>query len=169
MHTHLPVGERLVEELKWVHGMVRRDLKAVRALAAEVLAGLDAAKVSQRIKGLQANGPLWQLKVNCLRYCSFVHHHHEAESAMLFPALRHSNPALGKVINKLEADHLRVADLLDEVEGACRNLSSVDDRASRQRVVDGLATLARELLEHLDYEEEQISPTLRTWKSWPRR
>jgi Hemerythrin HHE cation binding domain len=73
-----PAEEGLVGELKWVHAMIRQDLRTVRRLAAEVTAG-----------------PLWQLKVNCLRYCRFVHMHHHAESAFLFPRLRRSNPALG--------------------------------------------------------------------------
>ncbi|MBM0236512.1 hemerythrin domain-containing protein [Micromonospora sp. ATA32] len=164
-----PRGEALVEELKWVHSMIRRDLRKVRKMAADVADGLPAKQVQAGIRSLATNGPLWQLKVNCLQYCHFVHSHHNAESAMIFPALRRSNPALNPVVDKLEADHANVAGLLDEVEGAARALGSREDPAVRQRLTQALQRLADDLLAHLQYEEEQISDTLRTWTKWPFR
>ena len=111
-----PRGEALVAELKWVHDMIRRDLTTVRQMAADVQAGLPAEEVGSAIRTLAANGPLWQLRVNCLRYCHFVHSHHHAESILLFPELRRADPALNPVVDKLEADHAHVSDLLDDVE-----------------------------------------------------
>jgi hemerythrin-like domain-containing protein len=137
-------------------------------LAADVAAGLPADEVRRSIRSLATDGPLWQLKINCLQYCHFVHSHHRAESALLFPALRRSNPALNPVVDKLEADHARVSDLLDQVEGAARTLGGADDHV-RQKLVRALEDLAADLLTHLRYEEEQISDTLRTWKRWPGR
>jgi hypothetical protein len=58
---------------------------------------------------------LWRLKVSCLRYCSHVHAHHGAEDVLLFPALRAADPTIGPVVDRLEADHVRVSDLLDVV------------------------------------------------------
>ena len=98
-----PRGEAMVAELKWVHDMIRRDLRTVRQMAADVTAGLPAAEIQARISSLAAGGPLWQLKINCLQYCRFVHSHHNAESIMLFPGLRRANPALNPVVDKLEA------------------------------------------------------------------
>jgi iron-sulfur cluster repair protein YtfE (RIC family) len=71
------------------------------------------------------------------------------------------------VVDKLEADHARVSDLLDEVEAASRQLGERDETAARKRLVTALRTLSDDLLDHLLYEEEQISGTLRTWTSWP--
>lgn len=164
-----PQGEALVQELKWVHSMIRKDLRAVRRMAADVTAGLPAKQIRSGIRALAANGPIWQLKVNCLQYCSFVHAHHNGESAMVFPALRRSNPALNPVVDRLEADHAKVSDLLDQVDGAARALGQGEDAEIRRRLSDALHNLSRELLAHLDYEEEQISDTLRTWKHWPHR
>jgi hypothetical protein len=173
MHVHAsnPRGEALVEELKWVHDMIRRDLQTVRALAAAVADGLPGAQATQTVKTLQVSGPLWQLKVNCLQYCRFVHMHHHGESALLFPRLRESNPALGPVVDKLESDHAAVSDLLDDVTAAAGTLAAQEDAAqdeaeTRDRLSSALADLAAVLLAHLDYEEEQISDTLRTWNGW---
>jgi hypothetical protein len=140
--------------------MIRRDLEVVRRLSAEVGDGLPADELHGALRDLKTNGPLWQLKMNCLRYCHFVHSHHGAEDVMLFPALRHRNPGLGPVVDKLEADHRRVSDLLDDVERAATALSDHED--ARERVTMSLDMLAESLLEHLAYEELEAGPTLRS-------
>jgi hypothetical protein len=152
-------GKAIFQELLWVHGAIRRDLATVEELAAEVLAGLPAEEARARVEELKTNGPLWRLKVNCLRYCRFVHSHHNAEDALFFPTLRAANPGLAPVVDKLEADHRAVSDLLDEVEVAAGDLDG--DDASRARLADGLAELAAELLVHLDFEELEAGPTIR--------
>jgi hypothetical protein len=165
-HTSNSQGEALVEELKWVHGLIRRDLQTVRALAADLRTGLPGDQAVATVESLEVAGPLWRLKINCLQYCRFVHSHHHAESALLFPRLRLSNPALGPVIDKLEADHAQVADLLDEVSAAAADLASHEEPAVRTRLIDALGELSAVLLAHLDFEEEHIADALRTWRGW---
>jgi hypothetical protein len=159
-------GKALFQELLWVHGAIRRDLGVVEELAGAVLSGLAAEEARERVEALKTSGPLWQLKVNCLRYCRFVHSHHNAEDALFFPTLRAANPGLAPVVDKLEADHRTVSDLLDEVEAAAGDLDG-DDEASRARLADGLKGLAAELLVHLDFEEREAGPTIRALDRHP--
>jgi hypothetical protein len=70
-------------------------------------------------------------------------------------------------VDKLEADHAHVSDLLDDVGAAAGDLSAAENPVARQRLVQALETLSADLLAHLQYEEEQISPALRTWTGWP--
>jgi Hemerythrin HHE cation binding domain len=154
-------GQAIFEELLWVHSVIRRDLDAVRALAVAVADGLPARELQAEIARLQTNGPLWQLKVNCLQYCRFVHLHHHTEDRHFFPLLRRANPGLNEVVDKLEADHRSVSDLLDEVEAAAAALDGAETVDGRARVVDGLDALAVQLLEHLEYEERSAGPTIR--------
>ena len=63
-------------------------------------------------------------------------------------------------MDRLEADHARVSDLLDAVEDAARALSDTDDGDARQRVIDGLRS-PRPPARHLDYEELNAGPTMR--------
>ena len=156
----------LFEELLWVHSMIRRDLGIVAALAEAVVDGLEPGEVRDRIEDLKANGPLWQLKVNCLHYCRFVHSHHNLEDAALFPVLRRVNPDLDPVVDKLEADHRQVSVLLDEVEAAAADLTGDDNGEGRARVVVALEALGAALLEHLDFEERSIESTLARMGSW---
>jgi iron-sulfur cluster repair protein YtfE (RIC family) len=159
-------GEGMVAELKWVHAMIRRDLETVRWLAEELERGLPGEQAAVTLDDLAVGSALWQLKINCLQYCRFVHAHHHAESALLFPRLRASNPALGPVVDKLEADHARVSDLLDDVTAAATALAAREDAEVRKRLISALDQLSLDLLEHLQYEEDNISGTLRTWTSW---
>ena len=154
-------GRAIFEELLWVHSIIRRDLAIVERLATDVGEGLPGEAVQNVLGELKTAGPLWQLKVNCLRYCSHVHAHHGAEDALLFPTLRTADPSIGPVVDRLEADHLRVSDLLDAVEAAARALTETDGGDARQRVIDGLQELHVHLLEHLDYEEGHAGPTMR--------
>jgi hypothetical protein len=162
-----PRGEAMVAELKWIHDMIRHDLGIVRQLAADVRDGRPADAIAAGIRSLAAGGPLWQLKINCLQYCRVVHSHHHIESVLLFPALRRANPALGPVVDKLEADHARVSGLLDDVETAAGDLGDQESPQVRERLRAALQTLSEELLAHLAYEEENIAGTLRSMNGWP--
>ena len=154
------------DELLWVHGMIRRDLATVRELATATSNGKPAHEVRAELDTLKTSGPLWKLKVNCLHYCRFVHAHHGAEDTKLFPALRAANPDLGPVVDRLEADHRRVSDLLDEVEEAADDLAADAEAETRTRVARGLDDLADHLLEHLDFEEESVAETMRAMPSF---
>lgn len=165
------IGEQMVRELEWVHGMLRRDLGAVRLLADRVTDGAEAAEVRDGLIGLQTRGPLWQLRMGCLHYCQFVHGHHGLEDAALFPLVRANNPELAEAVAKLEADHRVVSDLLDAVEAEARRLGDADgdrgDDDARAALAAALDLLADTLLEHLAYEESTIGPAMRQWRTRP--
>lgn len=158
----------LLHELKWVHSHIRRDLATVNELSRRATEGEDAAAIRDGIAELKTNGPLWQLRFNCLNYCRFVHSHHNLEDAALFPALRDRDEALNPVIDRLEADHRTVSDLLDEVEEAANGPLEQEGEV-RERLASALHRLAGHLLEHLDYEEKAIGPALNEMEGWPGR
>ena len=127
---------------------------------------MPGAELEAELRELETGGPLWQLKAGCLRYCRFVHLHHNLEDAMLFPALRDADPTIGPVVDRLEADHRRVSDLLDTVEAAAARLTASEEDA-RADVVLALDELHAHLLEHLDYEELRAGPVLRRLERLP--
>jgi hypothetical protein len=165
----------LLRELVAVHDMLRRDLRTCRALADAAFAGAAPAHLRQELNRLASRGPLFQLKTTCLSYCQVVHNHHRREDVTLFTAVRRSAPHLGALVDRLEADHQVVSDLLDEVEAATSHLDQ-DDTATartagpadpRKRLVDALTSLSDQLLEHLAREEETLAPVFLTWQQWP--
>ncbi|HEX6551523.1 MAG TPA: hemerythrin domain-containing protein [Ktedonobacteraceae bacterium] len=164
-HARKP-GEHLLQELKWVHNVLRQDLALCQALARQVAAGVAPEYVREQVKSLQTSSPLWKLRVNCLYYCRFVHAHHHTEDVALFPALKRTNPALGPVVDKLVADHRKVSGLLDQIEASANALGEQDETDPRARLVQALNDLSTDLLEHLAFEEEAIGPTLLEWEAW---
>jgi iron-sulfur cluster repair protein YtfE (RIC family) len=161
------LGRALFEELLWVHGMVRHDLDVVTRLADDTAAGSPPDALKAEILDLKTNGHLWRLKLGCLRYCRFVHSHHNLEDVALFPVLRGNNPALGTVVDKLEHDHKRVSHLLDGVEAAANSLTINDEQSTRKRLSGALTKLAEELLAHLEFEERNAGPTIRRLHAFP--
>jgi iron-sulfur cluster repair protein YtfE (RIC family) len=160
-----PRGEALVEELRWVHGIIRENLTTVSELVDKINDGIPSDQIHAEIDNLARASALWTLRINCLRYCSLVHHHHKLEDAALFPGLRRANPELCPVIDKLESDHIVVAELLDEIEAAAARI--LNDDTARVELAGALKRLGEHLLAHLDYEETNISPTLRRLAAWP--
>jgi iron-sulfur cluster repair protein YtfE (RIC family) len=149
--------------------MLRRDLSIVRELADRVESGLPAEELRTELRSLQTTGPLWQLRVSCLQYCRFVHGHHRLEDIALFPAIRRSDPGLGSVVDRLQADHRRVSELLEEVEESAGELSEAGGPDGRARVTAALRELEQHLLQHLDFEEESVGPAIRRWEDIPLR
>ncbi|GAA4557539.1 hemerythrin domain-containing protein [Planotetraspora kaengkrachanensis] len=162
------VAGRLFLEFKAVHDRIRSDIARCRRLAADAAAGADASALRAGVDRLRSNGLLFQLRVNCLQACGFVHMHHRGEDAMLFPSVRAAAPELSAVVDKLEADHRVVSDLLDEVEDAAGAATgAAHDHKSRRRLVEALESLSRHLLDHLSYEEKMLAPVINRWKRWP--
>src|SRR6476646_3211594 len=117
-----PEGEALVQEVQWIHGIIRENLAALRALAAQVAQGVPAPEVQARLDELAATNIVWTLRTGCLRYCRLVHMHHHGEDTHFFPGLRRVNPTLRPVADKLESDHVAEAGHLDAVEAATARL-----------------------------------------------
>lgn len=146
--------------------MLRRDLTVVRRLAQQLTqqltTGATAAEVSAVLQTLQRCGPLFQLRVTCLSYCHTLASHHRGEDTVLFPAVRRAAPHLSAAVDRLEADHAIVADLLDRIGGLADN---VTDRQTRVQLAAVLDELATHLHAHLDFEETTLQPVLDSWTS----
>lgn len=157
--TPNPRGEALLEELRWIHSIIRSNLATIVALTDQILNGAPAEQVRAEIDELASTSVVWTLRVTCMRYCSLVHGHHHHEDAGWFPVLRQINPGLHTVIDKLEADHALVSRHLDEVEAAAARINT--DVSARAVLAEALRQLAAHLLTHLDYEERNLASTLR--------
>jgi hypothetical protein len=155
-----PRGRVIYRLLLGVHAAVRGDLERVERLAAQALEGLPPEELAQELDELKRNGMLWRLRVDCLRYCYFVHSHHNAENVMFFPELRETNPAINPVIDRLEVDHRLVSDRLDSVEAAANTLADEDGERAREALAGALRSLGESLLAHLDYEERSLEATV---------
>lgn len=160
-----PQGRALFQELLWVHGMLRRDLQTVRALAAETRNGSPAEEIEAGIEELRTGRPLWQLKMNCLHYCRFVEGHHRLEDGVLFPALIETDDRAAPVVTRLRREHHEVAERVQGVEAAVAALPDDDRERARAALAGALDSLGDLLLAHLKFEEESIGPVMRRMTS----
>jgi hypothetical protein len=159
-------GKMLYEALLAVHAHIRRNLTRVEELAVAVLDGLPADELHEELSTLKSDSLLWQFQVSCLRYCSFVHMHHHAEDVEFFDELEQTNPAITPVVDRLRADHRAVSDYLDAVEAAAKALTDDDSNDARRAVADALDVLKGHLLDHLDYEEQNVASTALRLHDW---
>lgn len=131
----LPAGDALVA----VHDAFRRELELVRAEVADAGSGTLGA----------------QLRLDCMALCQGLHHHHTMEDQGVFPAVAASRPDLAPVVERLAAEHARVAGLLE----ALRERVSGGDPNTRAVLAD-VDRLIADLLAHLDDEERALVPLL---------
>jgi iron-sulfur cluster repair protein YtfE (RIC family) len=103
--------------------------------------------------------PLDDLRAHCLYFCGGLTTHHTIEDRQWFPVLRQQDPSLGPVIDRLEAEHHKVAEYLEQIARAATALSDANG-ATLAELRTELSRLATDLLTHLSYEEVALAEAL---------
>lgn len=149
--TGRAVGRHLVD----VHDHLRAELTQVRDLVDQVRAGaVQVAAARTAINEMTMRQNDWTLGAYCASYCRLVAQHHGLEDSSIFPHLRRSDPALGAVLDRLEAEHLVIHDVLEGVDRAL--VAFVDEPEDFTGLQEAVDVLTDTLLSHLSYEEREI-------------
>jgi hemerythrin-like domain-containing protein len=127
-----------------VHDALRRDLnRAIRVLSkAPFPQAAQRSAIGEHIS--------WMMQ--------FLHAHHHGEDAGLWPLVQTRNPAAAPLLEAMEADHVRVAPLMDEADRAARGYASESSDENRTGLRDALMRLSELLLPHLEREENEMMP-----------
>ena len=144
-------GQHLVD----VHDALRSELTQLRDLVQQVStghAGAGAARSHIATMTLRQNS--WTLGVYCASYCRIVTGHHGLEDQSVFPHLRSRDPRLAPVIDRLEAEHHVIAEVLERVDQAL--VAMVSQRDGLAQVQAAVDLLTDTLLSHLAYEEREL-------------
>ena len=154
------LGRRLGEHFVSVHDYLRSELESLRDVAAQVLAGeMDPGQARSALNAMTMRQNEWTLNAYCARYCGTVTQHHSIEDASILPHLRHSEPALSAVIDRLSKEHVDIHHLISKVDRAM--VTFVEDPASGGRLLhDAIDLLTDSLLSHLSYEERELLPAI---------
>ncbi|GAA1511657.1 hypothetical protein GCM10009827_027400 [Dactylosporangium maewongense] len=144
-------GQHLVD----VHDHLRQELEQLRDLVEQVAAGgMDVGRARSMINTMTMRQNAWTLGTYCESYCRVVTTHHTIEDVNLFPRLRAADPRLVPVVDRLEAEHHVIADVLERVDAALvAMVSRPDGIADVRKAVD---LLGDTLLSHLAYEEREL-------------
>lgn len=124
------MGDWLVEVHDWLRGELR-----------EVRASLDC-------------GVPRRLSTRCAGFCTALTRHHTGESANIFPLLAGRFPALAPTLAKLDAEHVVVARLQEEIQRL------VDEETDPVRLRAEFERLESALDSHFAYEETTIVAAL---------
>jgi alkanesulfonate monooxygenase SsuD/methylene tetrahydromethanopterin reductase-like flavin-dependent oxidoreductase (luciferase family) len=149
-------GRAIARDLVAVHDHLRGELARLRDLVAQVAAGnLDPGAARSEIAKLTMRQNQWTVGAYCESYCRLVGTHHTIESQAMFPGLRSLDGRLTPVVDRLDAEHLAIAGVLERVDVALVALvtSPATGMPELRAAVD---LLTDTLLSHLSYEEGEL-------------
>jgi hypothetical protein len=155
-------GRHLVD----VHDHYRQEMAQVRAVLDEVRAGgqdVGAARGAVQQMALRANN--WTLGGYCQAQCHSLTQHHTMESDGIFPHLVRSQPDLAPVLERLNAEHLVIHELLERVDRALVQL--VAQPGDYGPISDALDLLTDTISSHFAYEESQLIAPLTRFGFFP--
>jgi hypothetical protein len=147
----LAVGQHLID----VHDHYRAELEQVRDLLARVAKGITAAgKARGELNRLTIRANDWALGGTCQLQCVSLAEHHGTEDAAIFPHLLRSQDNLRDVLDRLDAEHHAIHDVLEEIDAALIHL--VRHPADLGPVTEAIDLLTDTLLSHFAYEEREL-------------
>ncbi|MGY1804998.1 hemerythrin domain-containing protein [Blastococcus sp. SYSU D00922] len=133
-----------VHDMVVVHRVFRRELRLLPQLVREVAPG-DTARAAV----LAEHGRL---------ILTGLHMHHTGEDDLLWPKLLDRCPPDAELVNRMEEQHERVHDALEQLQPALDRWEAEARPAVTEEVAAGFDALREALLPHLDEEEREILP-----------
>ncbi len=146
-----PTGQHLID----VHDALRSELAQIYDLIEQVGAGtIDVGSARSDINTMTMRQNKWTLGTYCESYCRMVTTHHTLEDRGMFPGLRHADPRLNPVIDRLEQEHHVIHNVLEGVDRALVAFVAAADGMPELRA--GVDALTDALLSHLACEEREL-------------
>lgn len=146
-----------------IHDHLRSEMEQIGEAVNRVATGeLAPAAARSLIARMTLRQNHWTLGSFCASYCRIVTIHHAVEDTHMFPALSAAAPSLQPVLDRLEAEHLVIAGVLDRFDRALVDLvredaqTAVPIRAGIDEIGDLATELGEILLSHLAYEEDEL-------------
>ncbi len=139
------------------HNLHRAQLDEVRA----AMAGMDAEAVHNKIAALQMTSNFRLFGNLCGEECQMLTFHHSAEDAQMFPVLQQrGDNGLRKVVERLQAEHLVVHELIEELGTAAATLVDAPTAENFAQTKAAFAVLETCVRSHFGYEETELAEAL---------
>ncbi|ONI91985.1 hypothetical protein ALI144C_00205 [Actinosynnema sp. ALI-1.44] len=146
-----PRSHALYLHLVEVHKIYRRELTRLREEMAKLPTGSGISAFPRDMR-------LRDLRLNCMQFCDALRSHHSVEDGQMFPQLRQLSPAAGPIVDRLESEHRRIAELVSRLENTVTSLAR--DPSSIAVMAKELTELGDDLEAHLDNEENSLLEVL---------
>ncbi len=147
--------------LAMIHNHFRQNMEMLRDMIRQAAAGEVTPEELQK----QAEAmPMWQnyrqFGALCGQHCQIINTHHSIEDQSIFPLLRERSDVMRKIVDRLEAEHVIVHELLVRLVAALNDLVRTPGPSAFAAAKELYETLDRILLSHFGYEEESIGDAL---------
>jgi alkanesulfonate monooxygenase SsuD/methylene tetrahydromethanopterin reductase-like flavin-dependent oxidoreductase (luciferase family)/iron-sulfur cluster repair protein YtfE (RIC family) len=154
-YRYTPQGQASSQHLVEIHDHLREELAQLRGLIEQVAAGsVDPGIARSHIATMTLRQNKWTVGAYCASYCRVLTTHHTIEDRSMFPHLRQADKRLAPVIDRLEAEHHAIHEVIERVDQALVTfLTAPDGMATLRAAVD---VLTDTLLSHLSYEEREL-------------
>jgi hypothetical protein len=154
-------GRHLVE----IHDHLRAELRELGGLLQKVLSGvIGTGAARSHISTMTMRQNNWTLGTYCQSYCRVLTTHHTIEDVSMLPELARADPRLKPVTDRLQAEHVAIHAVIEEVDRAL--VAFVGDPASGSRLRAAVELLTDRLLSHLSYEERELVEPLSRLGLW---
>lgn len=149
------------EHLKMIHEHFRGEMALLRRLIERASAGtVSGTELSAEAEALSLVTNYRRFGNLCGQHCQMVHGHHSIEDQVIFPALRDQSEILGKIADRLEAEHGVVHELMVRLMAAIGDLADAPTREHFAICRETYETLERVLISHFAYEEDEIGDAI---------
>jgi hypothetical protein len=156
------VGRHLVE----VHEQYRGELRELRGLLERVAHGVITARQARgelNEFALRANN--WAFGGLCQRQCVSLAEHHIGESGSIFPHLRRRQRSLQDVLDRLDAEHHVIGEVLEDIDAALVHLAR--NPTELGPITEAVDLLTDTMLSHFAYEERELIAPLAQYGFYP--
>ncbi|MGB8816741.1 MAG: hemerythrin domain-containing protein [Rhizobiaceae bacterium] len=154
---HRRSGRRLAQ----FHAMHLRELSRVTLVMERVFAGNGTAnELLTTISAMQMIGNMRQFGNLCGAACEILTGHHSIEDHYVFPRLKGHSPALDKVVDRLQAEHLVIHELIVRLEAAAHGLIDTPGAKSATVVRSAFKQLETFVISHFGYEQNELEESL---------
>ncbi|MEO6886071.1 MAG: hemerythrin domain-containing protein [Jatrophihabitantaceae bacterium] len=156
------VGRHLVE----VHDHYRGELRELHGLLERVAQGvITAGQARGELNEFALRANNWAFGGLCQRQCVAFVEHHLSESGSVFPYLGRRQRSLQGVLDRLEAEHHVIGEVLEGVDAAlvhlARNPTELDP------ITEAVDLLTDTMLSHFAYEERELIAPLAQYGFFP--
>jgi alkanesulfonate monooxygenase SsuD/methylene tetrahydromethanopterin reductase-like flavin-dependent oxidoreductase (luciferase family) len=164
--TYSDQGRAVSQHLVDVHDHLRAELEQLRQLVTQVLDGqVDVGFARSAINEMTMRQNDWVLGAYCAAYCRTVTTHHTIEDASMFPYLKQRDRGLAPVIDRLQAEHVDIHEVLEDLDRAL--VQFVSEPRSGAVLREAVDLLTDTLLSHLAYEERELAVPLARYGMGP--
>jgi hemerythrin-like domain-containing protein len=151
-----PAQRRQGRRLSLYHNLHRQQLREVW----DAMERIDNALIT-KISELDMRHNFKTFGNMCGEECQMLTFHHQAEDSMMFPVLHaEGDKGLRKVVERLQAEHLVVHELIEELEAGAMAATQNPTEESYAKLRDTFNALDTCVRSHFGYEETELEEAL---------